>query len=38
MHAKNAAGSEDGFCKFPDGSLVSVGALEQYGGVNITTN
>jgi hypothetical protein len=27
----NAMGSEDGFCRFPDGSMVSTGALEQYG-------
>ncbi|HVJ94549.1 MAG TPA: hypothetical protein VM580_32410 [Labilithrix sp.] len=27
----NATGSEDGFCRFPDGSMVSTGALEQYG-------
>jgi putative hemolysin len=27
---KNSVGSEDGFCKFPDGSLITVGALEQY--------
>jgi hypothetical protein len=26
----NSVGSEDGFCRFPDGSLVSNGALEQY--------
>jgi putative hemolysin len=29
--AHNASGSEDGFCVFPDGSMVSTGALEQYG-------
>jgi hypothetical protein len=29
--AHNAAGAEDGFCRFPDGSMVSTGALEQYG-------
>jgi hypothetical protein len=28
---KNSVGSEDGFCQFPDGSMVSNGALEQYG-------
>jgi putative hemolysin len=28
-------GAEDGFCRFPDGSLLSTGALEQYG-VRIT--
>jgi putative hemolysin len=27
----NSAGNEDGFCRFPDGSMVSTGALEQYG-------
>jgi putative hemolysin len=27
----NASGAEDGFCVFPDGSMVSTGALEQYG-------
>ena len=27
----NSVGSEDGFCKFPDGSMLSTGALEQYG-------
>lgn len=26
----NSVGAEDGFCRFPDGSMVSVGALEQY--------
>lgn len=31
VSGRNAAGSEDGFCQFPDGSMVSVGALEQYG-------
>lgn len=29
--AHNAAGAEDGFCKFPDGSMVATGTLEQYG-------
>jgi len=29
--AHDAQGNEDGFCRFPDGSLVSTGALEQYG-------
>jgi hypothetical protein len=28
---RSAQGSEDGFCVFPDGSMVSTGALEQYG-------
>ena len=37
VHGKNPAGAEDGFCTFPDGSMVSVGALEQYG-VNTTSN
>lgn len=27
----NPLGAEDGMCKFPDGSLVANGALEQYG-------
>jgi len=27
---RNSVGSEDGYCRFPDGSLVSNGALEQY--------
>jgi len=27
----NSVGAEDGFCRFPDGSMVSTGALEQYG-------
>lgn len=27
---KNPMGSEDSFCKFPDGSMVSSGALERY--------
>jgi hypothetical protein len=26
----NSVGSEESFCRFPDGSLVSSGALEQY--------
>jgi hypothetical protein len=26
----NSVGSEDGYCRFPDGSLVSNAALEQY--------
>lgn len=26
----NSVGAEDGFCAFPDGSMVSTGALEQY--------
>lgn len=29
--ATNSVGAQDGFCKFPDGSLVDVGALERYG-------
>lgn len=28
--AQNSVGAEDAFCRFPDGSLVSAGALEQY--------
>ena len=31
VSAHNSVGAEDGFCRFPDGSLVSTGALEQYG-------
>ena len=27
----NSVGAQDGFCTFPDGSMVSTGALEQYG-------
>jgi putative hemolysin len=27
----NAMNAEDGICAFPDGSMVSTGALEQYG-------
>ncbi len=27
---KNAMGAEDSFCRFPDGSMVSTGALERY--------
>lgn len=27
---RNSVGSEDSYCRFPDGSLVSNGALEQY--------
>jgi hypothetical protein len=30
VNAHNATGAEDGFCRFPDGSMVSTGALEQY--------
>ncbi len=33
--ARNPSGSEDGFCRFSDGSLLSTGALEQYA-VRIT--
>ncbi len=29
--AKNKLGAEDGLCRFPDGSYVTLGALEQYG-------
>lgn len=28
---RNSVGAEDSVCRFPDGSLVSNGALEQYG-------
>jgi putative hemolysin len=28
---RSNTGSEDGFCRFPDGSMISTGALEQYG-------
>ncbi|MBX3225247.1 MAG: hypothetical protein KF795_32380 [Labilithrix sp.] len=27
----NSVGNEDGFCRFPDGSMISTGALELYG-------
>lgn len=27
----NSVGAEDGFCRFADGSMLSTGALEQYG-------
>jgi hypothetical protein len=27
---RNSVGAEDSFCRFPDGSLISTGALEQY--------
>jgi hypothetical protein len=27
---RSALGTEDGFCKFPDGSVTTTGALEQY--------
>jgi hypothetical protein len=29
--ARNAVGSEDSFCRFPDGSMASNGAIERYG-------
>lgn len=29
--AHNASGNEDTFCKFPDGSMLATGSLEQYG-------
>lgn len=29
--AHNASGNEDSFCKFPDGSMLATGSLEQYG-------
>lgn len=28
---RNALGAEDSLCKFPDGSMVATGTLEQYG-------
>lgn len=31
VHAHDAQANEDGFCKFPDGSLAANGSLEQYG-------
>lgn len=31
VNAHNSVGAEDGFCQFPDGSLISTGGLEQYG-------
>lgn len=31
VNGRNSVGAEDGFCRFPDGSLLSTGALEQYG-------
>ncbi|MBL8606422.1 MAG: hypothetical protein JNL38_03845 [Myxococcales bacterium] len=31
VHGKNAMGSEDGFCRFRDGSFTTTGAIEQYG-------
>jgi putative hemolysin len=30
VHGKNALGTEDGFCKFRDGSMTTTGAIEQY--------
>jgi hypothetical protein len=30
VNGNNAVGSTDTFCRFPDGSLITVGALEQY--------
>ena len=30
VSGKNSVGSADTFCKFPDGSLITVGTLEQY--------
>ena len=30
VHGRNAMGSEDGFCRFRDGSLTTTGALETY--------
>lgn len=31
LNGQNSLGSEDGFCKFPDGSMTTTGALEQHG-------
>jgi len=31
VEVTNAMGSQDTFCRFPDGSLLSAGTLEQYG-------
>lgn len=31
VSGRNATGTEDAFCRYPDGSMVSTGALEQYG-------
>jgi hypothetical protein len=31
VRGHNTVGAEDSFCRFPDGSLLSNGALEQYG-------
>lgn len=31
VQGHNATGTEDSFCRYPDGSMVSTGALEQYG-------
>ncbi len=30
VNGSNSVGAQDTFCRFPDGSLVSTGALEQY--------
>jgi putative hemolysin len=30
VNGKNSVGSTETFCKFPDGSLITVGTLEQY--------
>lgn len=30
VNAKNSVGAADAFCKFPDGSLITVGTLEQH--------
>jgi hypothetical protein len=30
VNGSNTVGAQDTFCRFPDGSLVSTGALEQY--------
>ena len=31
VEVTNQMGSQDTFCRFPDGSLLAAGTLEQYG-------
>lgn len=31
LTVRNSVGAEDGLCRFADGSMISTGALEQYG-------
>jgi hypothetical protein len=31
VNAHNQSGNEDSFCRFPDGSMIATGSLEQYG-------